>query len=119
MGLVAFYFVGDMQRAQKIYSALLKREPVRTSNEWTEYHLGDARFALHIWDHLPETFETVTVKNGAILSFEVQDIQESVCRARDLGFHITQSPCEQPFGWLATLQDPWGNILQLHQPHNS
>ncbi|CUU02192.1 MAG: VOC family protein [Fimbriimonadales bacterium] len=54
--------------------------------------------------------------HGAIVSFRVPDIHATTERARTVGFRVTQAPWREPFGWLATLQDPWGNVFHLHQP---
>jgi hypothetical protein len=79
--MVAFYFVGDMERAQSLYSALLRIEPNCTSAEWTDFRVGGARFALHLRAVLPEVSGVATVQYGAIVSLEVSDIQDAVRRA--------------------------------------
>jgi predicted enzyme related to lactoylglutathione lyase len=108
-----------MERARAMYSALLEREPNYASDEWTDYRIGDARFALHLRDGISIVSEVATVRNGAIVSFETPDIHGAVDRALSLGFSVTREPKVKPFGWLADLQDPWGNIFEFHQsrPH--
>jgi predicted enzyme related to lactoylglutathione lyase len=66
-------------------------------------------FAIHQEDHGhgPST-------SRFSISFEVHNVDETVADLRRRGVKITLDPHDRPFGRLASIRDPDGNTVYLH-----
>src|SRR4051812_38954251 len=65
--------------------------------------LGGLHFAIH---------GGAAAKPGAVTpSFGVDDVDAVVARARAAGHRIEQEPADRPFGRLASVRDPDGNLV--------
>lgn len=52
-----------------------------------------------------------------MINLEVADIHAVAARLRGAGVEFTRPPEQEPWGgWIATMQDPDGNTVQLLQP---
>ncbi len=51
-----------------------------------------------------------------ILNLETTAVQEEFARLKQLGVKVIKEPYEMGGGWIATLADPDGNLLQLMSP---
>lgn len=48
------------------------------------------------------------------ISFEVEDVDAAVAELRAAGVTIEQEPVTRPYGRLAAVRDPDGNLVYLH-----
>ncbi|RME79282.1 MAG: hypothetical protein D6785_11345 [Planctomycetota bacterium] len=114
---LAFFYVGNMDKAVSLYSRLLQVEPKTHADypEWVEFPLEGITFALH---HSPEKEEVSApqkMENGAFLSLQVENIEEEFKRVKDLGFMGLGEITTESWGKLARVQDPWGNLFNICQ----
>jgi predicted enzyme related to lactoylglutathione lyase len=106
----AYYVTSDMDRAVAFYRDVLGLElSFQDGDRWAQLKAGDVNFSLAS----PE--EAADGATGAVVIFEVDDIDEAeaaltagggtVLGARDMGGH----------GRALTFRDPDGNLVQLFQ----
>lgn len=106
----AYYVTADMDRAAAFYGDVLGLPTkFRDGMKWAQFDAGGVNFSLSS----PE--EAAAGATGAVVIFEVDDIDEmrrrlesaeaSVLDARDMGDH----------GRSLTFRDPDGNLVQLFQ----
>ncbi len=53
---------------------------------------------------------------SVILNLETTAVQEEFARLKQLRVNVIKEPYEMGGGWIATLADPDGNLLQLMSP---
>ena len=70
-------------------------------------HLASLHVAIH---HDP------AARSGSAIaiSFAVDDVDTMVLSLRRAGIAIDQEPCDRPYGRLAAVRDPDGNLVYLH-----
>lgn len=69
---------------------------------------GEATFSIH-------KTSQVQSGNGAVLYFEIKDLDAKVAQLKALGFSFTQEPQDEPWLWReARLNDPSGNAICLY-----
>jgi len=113
---VSFYYVGDLTKATRAYSAFLGVTPFYEDKDWVRFHLEGGDLALHRNEGLAETAAHQPIQFGAVISFTVQDIQATLKSAMDNGFHLVGDVQDFPYGKQVELRDPWGNRLSLVEP---
>lgn len=114
-----FYNVADMKRAVAFYRDVLGIRVMDESPYWTSLDLGGVRFGLH-WaegkkipyvprdEHGPHA--------GACLTLRVEDVRATVQHLEAKGVRVLGDVTDNPWGSLATFEDPDGNVLKLMQP---
>jgi len=70
--------------------------------------LGGVHFAIHQKDGAAGAVRNVS------LSFEVADVDSAVERLQKQGVLIHLQPANRPYGRLAAIKDPNGNLVYLH-----
>jgi catechol 2,3-dioxygenase-like lactoylglutathione lyase family enzyme len=105
------YPVKDPAKARAFYEGQLGLRLSRQfGDQWFEYDLGDATFAIARAD---ET-HPVPVR-GAVVAFEVDDLEAAVARLKAQRVRFRQDLCETPVCRLAVALDPDFNEVILHQ----
>ncbi len=105
------YYVRDVPQARRFYGETLGLRPSEWFNdEWIEFDLGNATFALD------GTGEELGITPGTSLgaAFEVDDIGAMRQRLLDAGAQATEV-YEFPPCWTCFARDPEGNRFVLHQ----
>jgi predicted enzyme related to lactoylglutathione lyase len=105
------YPVTDIAAARRFYEQSLHlRLTHEFGGEWFEYDLGDTAFVITSADaeHPPPV-------RGAVASFEVDDLDAEVRRLRELGIPPVREITETPVCRFATVRDPDGSEVILHQ----
>jgi predicted enzyme related to lactoylglutathione lyase len=105
------YYVRDVALARTFYGETLGLRPGQWFNdEWIEFDLGNATFALDgTGEHLGITPGT---SSGA--GFETDDVHSMRQRLADAGAWVTEV-YEFPVCWTCFAKDPEGNRFALHQ----
>ncbi len=105
------YPVSNVAAARKFYeTALGLRLTHEFGGEWFEYDLGDSTFAITT----SEAAHPVPVR-GSVVAFEVDNLDAELARLKGLGITPTSAAVETPVCRLATLRDPDGSEVMLHQ----
>ena len=105
----------DSSRAEDLVKFYRDRlgVPLEEEQHDSERHWGcmvaGVHFAVHQKDGL-----TGAPRNMA-LSFEVDDVDAAVGRLRKAGVAIDLEPHDRPYGRLAAVKDPDGNVVYLHR----
>jgi predicted enzyme related to lactoylglutathione lyase len=105
------YYVRDVPQARRFYGEVLGLRPGEWFNEqWIEFDLGNATFALD------GTGEELGITPGTSVgaAFEVDDIQAMRRRLVEAGAQVTEV-YEFPPCWACFANDPEGNRITLHQ----
>jgi predicted enzyme related to lactoylglutathione lyase len=68
-------------------------------------------------DMPPEVYERAKSMLGgfATFIFDVDDIQATHSELSGRGVEFVDQPAQQPWGWWASIKDPDGNVIGLHQ----
>ena len=106
-------WTSDLSPMFRFYHDLL-RLPLHSRHEdWLAFELGDVRFNVGLHDR---------VKGASQDPFRfmphlgVDDIQSEYQRLKEEGVEFIRPPEQEHWGgWVATLKDPDGNLLQLLQ----
>ena len=121
-GLLVNVDVEDLERATRFYCAALGLQVGRRFDGWTELVGTSARIYL-----LPKAPGTpVSPQSGqkrdygrhwtpVHLDFVVDDIEQSLARAKAAGASVESAVTEHAYGRLALLADPFGNGFCLLQ----
>jgi predicted enzyme related to lactoylglutathione lyase len=105
------YAVTDIPAARRFYEGLLGLKLTHEAfGQWFEYNIGDTTFALSQAD----TDHPVPVR-GAVLAFEVADLDAEVARLEKLGATFKSGIGETPVCRIAVVMDPDGSEIMLHQ----
>lgn len=105
------YPVSDVAAARAFYEGQLGLKVTHAYQDfWIEYDLGDTTFALAKSD--PE--HPVPVR-GAVVAFEVDDLDATVAALKAGGVRFKQDAMETPVCRLAVALDPDGNEVILHR----
>ena len=69
---------------------------------------GETTFSIHQASPAP-------TGSGAVIYFEIEDLDNKVGQLKELGFSFLQEPKDEPWLWReARLNDPSGNIICLY-----
>jgi predicted enzyme related to lactoylglutathione lyase len=68
-------------------------------------------------DMPPEIYEHTKSMIGGFANFifAVDDMQATYQQLKERGVEFVDEPAQQPWGWWASIKDPDGNIIGLHQ----
>lgn len=101
--------VSDMDAATAFYRDHLGLDVVDHDGDWTEVTAGDQRIGLN-------AHETPGGDGGAVIAFEVDDIDGTVGELTAKGVEFSGDVSEHPWGRIAPFKDPDGNDLQVYTP---
>lgn len=114
-----YYNVADMKRAVAFYRDVLGSAPAYESTHWTSFRVGSGTFALH-WTEgspvPPVPRDPHGPHAGATVTLRVEDCHKAFEALKRRGVKFLSGVEEQPWGDLATFEDPDGNVLKLMQP---
>lgn len=103
--------VNDIQTSRRFYEEALGLKLTANPNpDWFEYDLGDTTFVITSSD----ADHPVPVR-GALVAFEVSNLEAEVERLRKLGVTFKGGIEESPVCRYATVLDPDGTELLLHK----
>jgi predicted enzyme related to lactoylglutathione lyase len=105
------HYVDDWERSVAFYRDVLGLKALYVENGWAEFEArGGGRIALHARagaDH---------ATSGTHVSLQVADIEGTVKALEAKGARIVGPVRREPFGTLAALSDPSGNLIGLYEP---
>ena len=105
------YAVTDLKAARHFYEDILGLKLTHEAGgEWFEYDIGDTTFAISRAD----TEHPVPVR-GAVLAFEVSDLDAEVARLHERGVKFRQEITETPVCRFAIVLDPDGSEVIIHK----
>ncbi len=105
------YAVSDIKAARHFYEDILGLKLTHEAGgEWFEYDVGDTTFAISGAD----TEHPVPVR-GAIIAFEVSDLEAEVARLQKCRVTFRREIRETPVCQFAIVLDPDGSEVILHQ----
>ena len=110
---VAFiaYAVKDLAESRRFYEDILGlKRTLSPHDDWFEYDLGDTTFVITSADS-----EHPAPIKGALVAFEVDNLDAEIARLRKLGAPIKEEIGESPFCRYATILDPDGTELLIHK----
>jgi predicted enzyme related to lactoylglutathione lyase len=104
------YYVDDWEQSVAFYKDTLGLRPLYVERGWAEFQVGAAgRIALH-------------AKSGhhhgkavAHVSLEVKDIDATLATLTSRGARIVEAVRREPFGAVAAVEDPSGNVIGLFE----
>ena len=107
------YPVTDIVRARKFYEGVLNlkaNEPVKSENpQWIEYDIGPGTLGIG------SSPQWLPSEDGASAALEVEDFDAAIAVLREHKVPIIVGPMDLPTCRMATVRDPDGNKLTLHQ----
>lgn len=105
------YAVSDIKAARHFYEDVLGLKLTHDfGGEWFEYDIGDTTFAISAAD----AQHPVPVR-GAVLAFEVCDLDAEVARLCQCGANFRGGVIETPVCRLAIVLDPDGSEVIIHK----
>jgi len=104
--------VPDMAQAQAFYRDGLGLAVLFESDGWSEYDAGNVAVALY--KHEDAAQGAPSLRN-AVVAFAVPDIRAAVEDVRQRGLSVVQEVEEYEPCFMATVHDPFGNAVMLHQ----
>ena len=105
------YAVSDIKVARHFYEDVLGLKLTHEAGgEWFEYDVGDTTFAISAAD----ADHPVPVR-GAVLAFEVSDLDAEVARLEKWGANFRRGITETPVCRFAILLDPDGSEIIIHK----
>ena len=112
------YNVRDMQRAVAFYRDVLGMRVLDSNDWWTSLEFFGARIGLH-WTGgavvPPVLHDEHGAKHGATLTLRSTDLDADLGYLQGAGC-IVIGRTDNPWGRLASVTDPDGNVLKLMQP---
>jgi predicted enzyme related to lactoylglutathione lyase len=105
------YPVSDIAASRRFYEGVLGLKLTHEAlGTWFEYDLGDTTFAITTADE-----EHPVPVRGAVVAFEVSDLDAEVARLQKLGVRFRREITETPVCRFAIVLDPDGNEIILHR----
>jgi catechol 2,3-dioxygenase-like lactoylglutathione lyase family enzyme len=105
------YAVSDIKQARHFYEDLLGLKLTHEAGgEWFEYDLGDTTFAISAADA-----EHPVPVRGAVVAFEVADLDAEAERLQHRGVTFRQRIAETPVCRFAIVLDPDGSEVIIHE----
>ncbi|MFN8558251.1 MAG: VOC family protein [Dehalococcoidia bacterium] len=106
----AYYVTGDMERAVAFYrDALGLRMKFQDGAKWAQFDAGGVNFSLS------SPAEAASGAVGAVVIFEVDDLDAIRARLEAGGATVLDSRDMGAHGRALTFRDPDGNLVQLFQ----
>ncbi|HEY9745505.1 MAG TPA: VOC family protein [Oculatellaceae cyanobacterium] len=107
------YVVSDLARARRFYEDVLGLTPEGLSSEnFQEYGVGGGTFAIGC---LPENAPDFFKNRGSSIAFEVEDLDATHARMKELNVPILSGPSDYPGCRMLVITDPDNNVITLHQ----
>lgn len=105
------YAVSDIKAARHFYEEILGLTLTHEAfGEWFEYDAGDTTFAISVADA-----EHPVPVRGAVLAFEVSDLDAEVERLQKRGATFRRAIVETPVCRFAIVLDPDGSEIIIHK----
>ena len=106
-------WTGDLERMFNFYHDLLRLPLHSRHDDFIAFELGEIRFNVGLHDRISgQSVDPFRV----MPHLGVDDIHGECQRLREAGVEFIRPPEQEHWGgWIATLKDPDGNILQLLQ----
>jgi catechol 2,3-dioxygenase-like lactoylglutathione lyase family enzyme len=105
------YAVSDIKAARHFYEDILGLSLTHEAGgEWFEYDVGDTTFAISAADA-----EHPVPVLGAVLAFEVSDLDVEVARLQHRGATFRRGITETPVCRFVTVLDPDGSEVIIHK----
>lgn len=106
------YAVNDMRKAKEFYEGILGLVPGTefNSDQWTEYLIGSAAFALGC---APDMYKPSS--DGATVGFEVDDFEATVAKLKEKGVKFQMEPQSFPTCKMCCVYDPDKNKVIIHK----
>ncbi len=120
-------YVSDQDRAVDFYVNKLgfekrRDDPMGPESRWIEVAPRGAQTALVVYKPTKEipgasSYETALGYIGTFTNFifEVDDMNATYKELSARGVEFPDAPAQQFWGWWATIKDPDGNVIGLHQ----
>jgi predicted enzyme related to lactoylglutathione lyase len=90
---------------------------VHTESDWVRFRLEGGELALHLNPQLEKAKAAEPMRFGAVVSFDVENIDAALRRATQAGFTLAGEVHAEPYGKQAEVRDPWGNRLSFVERH--
>jgi len=107
------YPVTDVARARKFYEGVLNLKPnaplKSETPHWIEYEVGSGTLGIG------SSAQWLPSQDGASAALEVEDFEAAVAALREHNVPMIIGPMETPVCHMATVRDPDGNKLTIHQ----
>jgi predicted enzyme related to lactoylglutathione lyase len=107
------YPVTDVARARKFYEGVLNLKPnaplKSETPHWIEYDVGSGTLGIG------SSAQWLPSQDGASAALEVEDFEAAVAALREHNVPMIIGPMETPVCHMATVRDPDGNKLTIHQ----
>ncbi len=105
------YAVSDLKASRHFYEDILGLKLThQAGGEWFEYDVGDTTFAIS-----PADAEHPVPVRGAVLAFEVSDLDAEVARLQQRGATFRGGITETPVCRFAIILDPDGSEVLVHR----
>jgi extradiol dioxygenase family protein len=104
------YPVNDISVSRSFYSTVLAVEPHAMSDDWLEYDIGDASFVITQADAGHST-----AARGALVAFEVADIETEIARLRSQAVAFRGDIVETAVCRFIVVLDADENEFLIHQ----
>ena len=105
------YAVSDIKASRHFYEDILGLKLTHEAGgEWFEYDIGDTTFTISTADA-----EHPVPVRGAVLAFEVSDLDEEVARLRKQGASFRGEITETPVCRFAIVLDPDSSEVIIHK----
>ena len=109
------YPVKDMIAARAFYEdALGLKVESNWQDQWVEYDIAGGTFAITTMDD-----RHVAGAKGALIGFEVTDVDSFTARLKAKGVHFVQDTASTPVCRMAIVSDPDGNEVVIHQKNRA
>jgi predicted enzyme related to lactoylglutathione lyase len=109
------YFVDDWERSVAFYRDTLGLKPTHVEPGWAEFRVGaNGSIALHQRERHDGTHSEVPQ-----VSLQVRDIEGTLRELTAAGAKQVEALRRAPFGSIASVADPSGNVINLYEPPRS
>lgn len=106
------YQVSDMARSIAFYKDTLGLTvEMRHEDMWTEFGVAPTTLALYKAQSEEETPDF----GGAAIALAVTDVKACISELEEKGVTVDMQPFESPVCWIASIKDPDGNSVVIHQ----
>ena len=103
----------NIEPLSRFYHDLLGLQLQTTRTDFTNFQLGQARLNLYRNDQVHGPSKD---PYRVMIHLAVDDVQQEYQRLTQEGVEFVRAPFQEKNGaWVATLQDPDGNVLQMFQ----
>jgi catechol 2,3-dioxygenase-like lactoylglutathione lyase family enzyme len=104
----------DLAGAKAFYRNVMGLHPAVETAWWVEFDTGDAHLSLH--PRLASEAREHHHSTPLTWSLEVDNLMEWVDGVRSRGVPIPTAPHDTPYGLMADVEDPDGNLFIVHEP---